>query len=447
MDQKTHSQKYLRHRKFLLVLPLLVLPFVAMIFWSMGGGKGNAASAEGLPISKGLNTQLPEAVIKDDQSLTKMSFYDRAASDSFKRNELIKTDPFFKLNSSTEAIAGLQMDSLAKLHSGVAATSLLTGGKISELAYNIPGNRDANEAKVYSKLAELNKAMNQASSQTTGNTVTNDSYSRPATPSVKSADVDRLEQMMNVMKSGTGGEDQEMKQLSSMLDKIMDIQHPEKVPEQVRQTVLDQGAHVLPVSTGSNKNNISLLEKAASRVIYNSYRRDTLIDGLQNGFHSLDSTENATQQQNTIPAVIHETQNLVSGATVKIRLGTDVYIKGVLVPSGNFVYGTAVISDERLKITIESIRYQNSIFPVKLSVYDMDGMEGIFIPGSISRDVAKSSTDQALQGVGLSPFSSSISAQAAGAGIQVAKTLLSKKAKLIKVSVKAGYQVLLKDAE
>jgi hypothetical protein len=37
--------------------------------------------------------------------------------------------------------------------------------------------------------------------------------------------------------------------------------------------------------------------------------------------------------------------------------------------------------------------------------------------------------------------------QAASAGIEAAKTLLSKKSKLIKVTVKAGYQVLLRDEQ
>ena len=94
---------------------------------------------------------------------------------------------------------------------------------------------------------------------------------------------------------------------------------------------------------------------------------------------------------------------------------------------------------------VTGVRYQNSLLPVALSAYDMDGLEGIYIPGAISRDVAKQSTDNALQNVGLNNLDPSIGMQAAGAGIQAAKSLISKKVKLIKVTVKAGYQVLLKD--
>jgi len=72
-------------------------------------------------------------------------------------------------------------------------------------------------------------------------------------------------------------------------------------------------------------------------------------------------------------------------------------------------------------------------------------VSGLYIPGSINRDVAKQSADQSLSGVDLVSMDPSIRAQATAAGITAAKTLLSKKVKLVKVTVKAGYKVLLKD--
>jgi hypothetical protein len=72
-------------------------------------------------------------------------------------------------------------------------------------------------------------------------------------------------------------------------------------------------------------------------------------------------------------------------------------------------------------------------------------MEGIFVPGSLARDVAKSSADNALQSVGISGFDLSLKTQAAAAGIGAAKSLLSKKVKQARVTVGAGYQVLLCD--
>lgn len=80
-----------------------------------------------------------------------------------------------------------------------------------------------------------------------------------------------------------------------------------------------------------------------------------------------------------------------------------------------------------------------------LSVFDMDGMEGMYMPGAISRDVAKQSTDQTIQGIGLTSLDPSLAVQAASAGIDATKNLLSKKVKLVRVTIKAGYRVLLRD--
>ena len=44
MKKVQRSQAYLRKRKMMMVLPLLVVPFLTMAFWSLGGG--NVASGE-----------------------------------------------------------------------------------------------------------------------------------------------------------------------------------------------------------------------------------------------------------------------------------------------------------------------------------------------------------------------------------------------------------------
>ncbi|MCW3089531.1 MAG: hypothetical protein JWP81_600 [Ferruginibacter sp.] len=135
--------------------------------------------------------------------------------------------------------------------------------------------------------------------------------------------------------------------------------------------------------------------------------------------------------------MLKSTQVLVDGAVLKMRLLNNIYINGQLIPKGNFLFGTVSLNNERLEVVISSIRDAQSLFPVKLEVYDMDGLKGIYIPGAITRD-AKQSTDNALQSVALNSLDPSIGAQAATAGIEAAKTLLSKKVKLIRVQVKGG---------
>lgn len=147
----------------------------------------------------------------------------------------------------------------------------------------------------------------------------------------------------------------------------------------------------------------------------------------------------------TIEAVVHSNQSLVNGAVIQLRLFTDVFINGIFIPKGTPVNGIASLNNERLEAEIHSIRYKNELFPVKLELYDIDGLPGIYIPGSISRDVAKKSADNTLQLMELTTLDPSLKAQAATAGINTAKQLLTRKVKQVKVMIKEGYKVLLRD--
>jgi len=435
MEQKTQSPIMLRQRKLLIVLPLLVLPFMTLMFWSLGGGKVENIEAQPLT-NKGFNMDLPDAYLKDDKPLDKMSYYDKAASDSAKLQELMKNDPNYRKHTSlNNDINGIQGDKISVSRNYTKSGTLMTSPYVSGIS------QDSNEVKVYRKLAELDEAMNRVAAPTI----------EPAddTPKnlneniqVNNSDIDRLEKMMHSM-SKTEGEDPELKQLNGMLEKILDIQHPDRVQEKIRQTSETQKGQVFAVSATGKETPISLLEITSdNRLGINS---SSINQPQQNGFYSLDESVPTDDTQNAIPAVIHETQTLVAGSTVKLRLVNDVYINGILIPKDNFLFGEAKLNGERLDIEIGSIRYQNSLFPVQLSVYDMDGMNGIYIPGAITRDVAKQSADRTIQGIGLTSVDPSLGAQAASAGIEAARELISKKVKLVKVTVKAGYQVLLRD--
>src|SRR5437764_1157157 len=91
-----YSEKVLKKRKMLLVLPLLMVPFLTMAFWALGGGKGNpSGNAHG---QSGLNLQLPSAHLKEDKSETKLTDYEKADQDSLKRESLRNNDPLFSLS-------------------------------------------------------------------------------------------------------------------------------------------------------------------------------------------------------------------------------------------------------------------------------------------------------------------------------------------------------------
>ncbi|WP_423147052.1 conjugative transposon protein TraM [Rubrolithibacter danxiaensis] len=428
MEKRQDSPKFLRQRKFFTILPLLVLPFITVIFWLLGGGKTSTADAHELS-QLGFNMQLPGAYLKEDKPLDKLSYYERAASDSAKLKEQMKNDPYYNYRDT---------DSLPLTGSLTEGNGIRNNSsRINTSPFSNTTYQDANETKVYEKLEQLNKVLNrppsvqkQASNKMKGGLSQDDAE-------VNSNDIDRLEQMMQVMNQGEE-EDPEMQQLNGMLEKILDIQHPERVQEKLRTVSEARKGQVFAVSV-DNLNDAASLLSSHPRGDNANFRAQS------KGFFSIENSTDLWEIPNAVRAVIHETQTLVSGSTIKFRLVDDVYINGALIPKDHFIFGIASLNGERLTVSINSIRYNNSIFPVELSVYDMDGLNGIYIPGAITRDAAKQSADRVVQGIGLTTLDPSLGAQAASAGIDAARTLFSKKVKQVKVTVKAGYQVLLLD--
>lgn len=423
MEKKIMTLKEFKKRKMLLILPILILPFFTLLFWALGGGK-NISDERFKENKRGFNVLLPNPKFKEDSALDKMSYYDQAAIDSLKLQEQIKKDPNYTSSLFTE-------DSLPLSGEFHIAPSIYRKEKT---ALNTSSLRSENEKQVYKKLEALQKAIAESPKSIEDDQDMRE-FEYGNSSGTVSQDMKSLQQMMSAM-NAPAEPDPELQQLGGMLENILDIQHPERVQEKLRQYSKNQKGKVFSVSKNMEEQHVTSLQ--VSNV---SASDDTKL----NSFYSLDENILNEEQGNALEAVVHETQTIVNGSILKLRLTNDIFINGVLVPRNNFVFGTAALKGERLEVKINSIKYKNSIFPVELSVYDMDGIDGIFIPGAINRDVAKASADRSMQSLGIASLDDSWGAQAAGMGVEAAKTLLSKKVKLIKVVVKAGYQVLLYD--
>lgn len=404
---KTQTEQFLRKRKFMLVMPLLVIPFITLGFWALGGGSGKQVS--GLqPDSSGFNAVLPEAQFKEEKSRDKLSYYEQAGRDSQQINEIAPQQP-------------------------LPDTTVTATGNTGFVTFS-----DPNEEKINRKLAQINQEINREPEPVD----TPANYQNTLTDPSAANDITRLESLMNSMSQGNA-EDPEMQQLNAMMEKILDIQHPERVRDKIREQSLKNKAGAYPVHVPAKEKVVELMQSASRDTTVRSF---PVLRTGQTGFLGLENeTESAFQTGNTIQAIIRETQTLVSGAVVKMTLLNDMYVGGILIPKGQQVNGVCTLNNERLIIDIETVRYRNNILPVALTAYDMDGLEGLYIPGAITRDAAKQGADDAIQSIRMMNVDPSITAQAASAGIEAAKGLFSRKAKLIKVTIKSGYQILLRD--
>ncbi len=434
-----YSAQFLRKRKMMLVLPLLVLPFITLAFWSLGGGKGKSEDSSLTNKPSGLNLTLPEASFKEEKvPMDKLKFYELADRDSSRLRKLMKEDPYYSM--SYEKDTGDFLKTLPE-----AGTSPFTPSfnerslKRSFSASTRPKYADLNEEKVMKKLEALTKAMEEQETPST-------KLVAPPTNEYKDAESDKLLSMINQLSNSETNKDPELDQLDKMLDKIITIQNPnsnrtkeqplentpngKSIPVPIHKTKQDAGVSLLEASIADTGGSMPVLEPEVG------------FYGLSDELTS-DGTEILTT---SIKAVVHEDQTLVNGATIKLRLLQDLHTGSHVVATGQFVYGTVSLNNERLQVEIKSIRSADNILPVKLRLYDIDGMEGIYIPGSIERDVSKQAGGNALQSIDLmNTINPSLEMQAASLGIQTAKSILSKKVKLVKVHVKAGYQVLLQD--
>jgi hypothetical protein len=153
----------------------------------------------------------------------------------------------------------------------------------------------------------------------------------------------------------------------------------------------------------------------------------------------------ADVEVNTIAAVVVDNETLTAGSTIALRITDSIRVNGRLLPGGQMVYGVVSISNDRMLIHVGSLREDRNLYTTDLQAYDLDGLPGIHIPGALGRDVAKESADQGVNALNVTTLDESLGAEAADAGIQAAKTFFGRKVRQVRVSVRAGYAVLLRN--
>jgi hypothetical protein len=369
-------------QKFALIAPAIAAPFLVMIFVVLGGGEGVMTRFAGN--SFGLNTELPGVMANRKAAVpNKMASYLRADQDSARKREVEQRDPYHRM-----FLAAKMGDSSRRDSVGLRSPGLW------------PDRVDGKAKGLLQQLERLRASIRQPAGEAGVRTAPREMMRGIPGEGVRSLPVQTTSLPLRLAAGGadTGLGDPQLERLNSLLDKVIRIQHP-------------AAGHVAPAA---------------------DVKTDVVIA--------------ADSASNSMAAEIPVGQTLVSGSTLPLRLTEDVVIHGKVVPRGQWMYGIVSVSQDRMLVHIRSVRVGLNIYPVDLQVYDLDGLPGIHIPGMLGREVAKESADEGIGGLNLVDYNSSLGASAAEAGIQAAKTLLRRKVRLVRVSVRAGYQVLLRDA-
>lgn len=162
------------------------------------------------------------------------------------------------------------------------------------------------------------------------------------------------------------------------------------------------------------------------------------------------------QEPKLIKAIIDENVKATDGSRVRLRLLDDVEINEHVVKRGTYLYATmSGFSSQRVKGSISSIMVDDELVKVNLSLYDTDGMEGLYVPSSQFRETTKEVASGAVSGnmnMGTSGTGSSLSQwgmQAVQNAYQKTSSAIGKAIKKNKVKLKYGtfvYIVNSKDA-
>lgn len=403
----SYSQEYIKKRKMAVFLPVLAVPFCFIIFTLFGGGKEVQAEVINAPDSGGYNMELPGAG-KTKDFKNKMEAYN-APKDSTNRAGLAVTSP---LDSAQLAQANYAVN---------------PGGQAFQ-----PGE-DPAIAEVKAKMANI-QAQNAAPASAPATTYAAPGGSGGGGGEMRSAQQDELDRSLRELDDLKREYQRRLNGDPAASSPVARVAPVKKAPPTVVAPASDRVVSSLGASTA----------KTTAKTTKKGRKGTASVAPAQGGgFHTVGGN-NAVSSGNTLPAVIHSDQTVVDGSTVKMRLTDAAQINGKTIPANTYVYGVCHMSSERLTITIESMQFENSIIPVKLEAYDLDGAEGLYIPGAIMRDAGKQGVQQGISTADALTMSGNAGAAAAGVAMQTGKSIISRKARMVRVNLKANYQILLK---
>ena len=138
----------------------------------------------------------------------------------------------------------------------------------------------------------------------------------------------------------------------------------------------------------------------------------------------------------------------MSGQNVRLRLLEAIQVGELRIPRNTLISGMAKIQGERLDITVSFMESDGVVLPVSLTVFDLDGQSGIFIPDMQELSATKEIVANMGTNVGTSINLSNDAGKqfAADMGrnvIQGVSQFTAKKLREVKVNLKAGYRVYL----
>ncbi|QIA09126.1 conjugative transposon protein TraM [Draconibacterium halophilum] len=379
-------KKILIKNKALFILPLVLLPFLILIFWVLGGG-GAKEEKEKLAQSpnKGINYDLPDA----DNSI---EIYDKMEAYQ-KDDQQVAEVPEVNVNDTTQPKEVSLLDTIEQDN-----TLLDENADQKEILAHIRNKEKQLQQELQGE-PEVRKNVKTTSIQ---------HQNKLKEPIVKN-------QVKTTKSIGSTTPTTGIEELDEIIDQNM---------------VLNRKNDSLKYTLQQAQGRLQQIEAIQNRSF-------TLEKKRSSGFNREEKTEH-----DLIKAEIYETATVLNGNRVKLRLLEDTRINALKMPRNTFIYGICKIKNERLLIEITQMPVQENFVPVKLAIYDLDGLEGLYVPDNAARkvyqEVSASTNTSSLMGVTNNPLTYT----GIRAADRAAQTML-KRVRLKKVTVKKNTLVYI----
>ena len=117
---------------------------------------------------------------------------------------------------------------------------------------------------------------------------------------------------------------------------------------------------------------------------------------------------------------------------------------GMVINKGTAVFGVVKLAQDRINITVESVRIGNSIYEMQKTVYDRDGLPGIYVPLNIKAEATKEAADEVVSDMNVTSYGTDVLSTGVNAVSNAAKSVFRKKNNQVVVTVKSNYKLYLK---
>ncbi|RRJ89846.1 conjugative transposon protein TraM [Paenimyroides tangerinum] len=196
--------------------------------------------------------------------------------------------------------------------------------------------------------------------------------------------------------------------------------------------------------TAARKNTVSALYREPSDAEF----LDNWSQTRNRGFYTAGSTEQVVQPKNSIKACIHDAQTVVGETGVRLRLLETAQTPQRTIPKGTIVTANGKFQGGRLQLKITSIELEGNIIPVDITIYDLDGQQGLYVPYSPEMNALTEMAGNMSQTGGTSLMLTQNAGQQVAADlsrgvVQGISGYFAKKVRTSKVTLKAGHQVFL----